>query len=119
MGFFNNRCRAFGHAITGLVSAFKNELHVRLHVAAALTVIGLGFYWNVTATEWGLLLGCIALVICAELINSALERLCNLVSPARHPAVKYIKDVAAGAVLVSCIVAVITGILVFWPYLRR
>jgi diacylglycerol kinase (ATP) len=116
MGFFNNRYRAFGYAFKGLASAFRNELHVKLHALVAILVVGFGFYCHVTATEWILLLGCISLVICTELINSALERLCNLVSPEQHPAVKYIKDVAAAAVLISCILAVITGLLVFWPY---
>jgi diacylglycerol kinase (ATP) len=119
MGFFNNRYRAFGYAFSGLVSAFRNELHVKLHAISALLVIGLGFYCHVTVTEWLLLLGCISLVICTELMNSALERLCNLVSPGQHPAVKYIKDVAAAAVLISCVLAVITGILVFLPHVRQ
>ena len=62
---------------------------------------------------------CIGLVIAAELVNSAIERVVDLASPEQHPLAGQAKDLAAGAVLVCAMAAVIVGILVFLPYLRR
>lgn len=114
--YFRNRARAFGFAFAGLFSAFRNEAHLKLHGLAALAVIAIACYFSVSAAEWLLLLGCITLVICLELVNSALERLCNRITTGQDPAIKYIKDVAAAAVLVACVFSVIVGVMVFKPY---
>ena len=116
MNFFQNRFRAFGFAFAGLASAFRNETHVRLHALAIVIVTALGCWLSVSVTAWFMLLTCITLVVCLELVNSALERLCNLVSRDQKPAIKYIKDVAAAAVLVSCIFSLIVAVMVFKPY---
>ena len=62
---------------------------------------------------------CIGLVIAAELFNSAIERLVDLVSPQRHPVAGQVKDIAAGAVLVCALAAMVVGLIIFVPYLTR
>lgn len=119
MDFFKKRFYAVGFATAGLRSAFGGEVHLKIHAVAAILVIALGLCFPLSAIEWFMLLTCICLVICFELLNTALERLSNLVSREQHPAIRYCKDVAAGAVLVSCILAVITSLFVFLPHLRR
>ena len=64
-----------------------------------------------------MVLTCITIVICLELVNSALERLCDRLIPEKDLKVKYVKDVAAGAVLVASIFSIIIGLMVFLPYL--
>jgi diacylglycerol kinase len=118
MTYFKDRKNAFGFAFSGLRQAFKTEKHLKIHFLCAVMVIAAGFYFSVSALEWVAVLTCIALVFAFELINSAIEKLCDLVIPHQHPGIKYIKDVSAGAVLVVCILAVLTGILIFIPYLR-
>ena len=59
----------------------------------------------------------IAMVLTAELVNTAFEHLCDVVQPELHASVKAAKDVAAGAVLVTSIAAAVIGVMVFWPYL--
>ena len=66
-----------------------------------------------------LLLLVIGLVWVTEMINTVVEKIMDHVAPERHPRIKWIKDVAAGAVLVSAIIAVIAGALIFFPYLQR
>ncbi|MES2680178.1 MAG: diacylglycerol kinase family protein [Bacteroidota bacterium] len=116
MQFLKNRVNAFGYALSGLVQAFKQETHLKIMGGVGLLVVGLARYCGLTKHEWLAVLGCIALVICLELLNSAIEKLCDRLLPDIDPKVKYIKDVAAGAVLVASIFSLITGILIFLPY---
>lgn len=90
---------------------------MRLHVLSAVAVVIMGYAFEVTKTEWCLLVGCIGLVITAEIINTAIETLTNLVSPKQHPLAGKTKDLAAGAVLVAAITAAVVGAIIFLPYL--
>jgi len=116
MEYFKNRINSFRYAFSGLAQSFRQETHLKLHAAIALLVIGLGFFFDISNSDWVTVLLCITLVICLEMFNSALEKLCDLVMPERHPKIKYIKDVAAGSVLIACIFAIVAGLLVFLPY---
>ncbi len=78
--------------------------------------MGLGLLWRVSADDWRWLVLAIAIVLAAELVNTAFEHLCDVVQPELHASVKAAKDVAAGAVLVASIGAAVIGVLVFWPY---
>jgi len=119
MSYFKNRISAFGFAFAGIAQSFRQETHLKLHAIISILAIGLAFFFNVSKIDWIILLACITLVICLEMFNSALEKLCDLVMPEQHPKIKYIKDVAAGAVLVACFFAVVAGILVFLPYAQN
>ncbi|HOY78762.1 MAG TPA: diacylglycerol kinase family protein [Hyphomonadaceae bacterium] len=113
------RIKSFGYALQGLLFALKTQANFRIHVVVAMAVIGLGLFWGVSGDDWRWLAVAIALVLAAELMNTALEHLCNVVQPELHASVKAAKDVAAGAVLVTAIAAAIIGALVFWPYISR
>ncbi len=117
MGYFKNRINAFGYAFSGLAQSFRKEIHLKLHAVIAVLIIGLGFFFDITKTDWVIVLLSITLVICLEMVNSALEKLCDFVMPQQNPKIKYIKDVAAGAVLVACLFAVVAGLIVFLPYI--
>ncbi len=80
-----------------------------------LIVIILGWYLRLSLSEWLWIIAASALVIIIELLNTAIEVLVDLVSPAYHEKAKIIKDVAAGAVLVSAVFAALTGLLIFIP----
>ena len=88
-----------------------------LHLLAAVGVAAAGYFFNVTRIEWCLLAGCIGLVIMAEVFNTAIETLTNLVSPEWHPLAGKAKDLAAGAVLLAAATAALIGTIIFWPYL--
>lgn len=117
MSYLKNRKNAFVHAFNGLGQAFKTEIHLKLFLVIAIVVIAFAFYLKVSETDWIRLLICISLVLCLELVNSAIEKLCDLVMPEKHPKIKYIKDVMAGAVLLACFFAAIIGVIVFKNYL--
>lgn len=98
-------------AIEGILWAAKTQRHMRYHFLAALVVLLLALLFKVSALELILLSLAITLVLFAELVNTALEVLVDLVSPEFHPLAGRVKDVAAGAVLVASIGAAFIGYL--------
>ncbi len=109
------RIDAFKHAFSGLRCFFSEGVHARLHAVAGLIVLGLGFFFGVSQTEWMFLLACIGAVFSAEALNSALEYLCDAVHPKKNELIKKAKDVAAAAVLFSAIISVIIALIIFIP----
>lgn len=86
-----------------------------VHCVAAVAVIIVGFTYNISAMEWMIVCINIGLVMGFEMLNTSIEKVCNLVHPQHHPFVKIIKDVAAGAVLVVAIAAAVCGAIIFIP----
>jgi diacylglycerol kinase len=96
---------------------FKNERNFRIDLVVAIVVIILGFLFKISHTDWIAISLVISMVFISETINSAIEALCDTVSLEYKVNIKYAKDVSAGAVLVSALVSVITGLIVFVPYI--
>ncbi|MBN1957250.1 MAG: diacylglycerol kinase [Desulfuromonadales bacterium] len=99
-------------AIEGILWAAKSERHIRYHFIAALAVVFLALFFKVSALEFFLLILAAILVIFAELMNTAIEAVVDLVTEDYHELAKLAKDVSAGAVLVTSVGAVILGYLV-------
>ncbi|WP_276132973.1 diacylglycerol kinase family protein [Polluticoccus soli] len=112
--FFDN----VRYAVAGIRSFFSTEQNGRAQGIIALLVVTAGFLFRITAMEWVLVLGCIALVICLEMVNSAIEKVCNLITSEYNPAIKVIKDIAAGAVLLAAIISAVIGAIIFLPYIN-
>ena len=87
-----------------------------IHEAATIPAMALGVLFQLSGSEWCWIVLAIAIVWTAEALNTAFEFLADAASPNFHPIVKDVKDVAAGAVLVTAIAAVIIGGIVFWPH---
>ena len=113
--YFRNRIKSFGYAIQGIVVFFKTQYNAWIHLLAALVACVLGFVLKISTVEWCWIVFAIALVLVAEMLNTALEFLTDLVSPSVHPLAKKVKDVAAGAVLVAAITSLVIGALIFIP----
>ena len=111
------RARSFRYAFSGLAELLRSQHNARVHLFASLLVVIVGLSLGVTRMELCALLLAMMLVWIAEALNTALEFLCNLVSPDFHPLIKKSKDVAAASVLISAAGAVVIGILIFLPYL--
>jgi diacylglycerol kinase (ATP) len=105
----------FRYAFRGIGFMFA-ELNVRVLAAATLLTVGAGVYFSIAALEWCAVILAIALVWAAEGLNTALERLTDLVSPQFHPLAGKAKDIAAGAVLLASIGALCVGLVVFLPH---
>lgn len=99
-----------------MFAVFRSEANMHLHVLASILVVGMAYWFEVTRTEWCILLLCIGLVWMAEIFNTAIETLTNLVSPDYHALAGKTKDLAAGAVLMAAITTAVVGLVIFVPY---
>ena len=115
MGILKKRIQSFGFAGKGIGIVFGTETNMKIHIGVALLVLIFGFTFSINASEWISCLLCIGLVFTAEMVNTAIENLVNLVSPNHHPLAGKVKDIAAGAVLICAIISVIVGIIIFGP----
>ncbi|MBQ5347982.1 MAG: diacylglycerol kinase family protein [Ruminococcus sp.] len=106
--------KSFGFAFKGIYSALKEEGHMRFHLVAAVYVIVFSFFFDLSVTEFAVVALIIGAVISAELINTALERLCDRVTTEFDTNIKYIKDVCAAAVLVLAAAAIAVAFLIFF-----
>ncbi|WP_028595862.1 diacylglycerol kinase family protein [Paenibacillus assamensis] len=113
MDWRHNWRRTFQAAIDGIKYAYATQRNMRVHLFASIIVILLGILLGVNTSEWLWLLLSITVVIAAELINTAIEAVVDMVMPDQHPLAKIAKDTAAGAVLVTAAFAVITGVTIF------
>ncbi len=107
--------KAFGHAFSGLFFALRTQRNMPIHLSIAAGVIGLGIWLGLSTTQWAILALTVGSVLAAELLNSSLEVVVDMVSPDYHPLAKRAKDVAAGAVLLAAMVSVVVGLLVLGP----
>lgn len=105
--------RSFRFAGQGILDLFRFENNAKVHLLAAILVIGAGLVIGISPVEWAIILTQIGLVWAAEAFNTAIEKLCDFVSPGLHPEIKAIKDMSSGAVLILTIIAVLVGLLVF------
>jgi len=109
--------RSLRFAINGISHFFRRERNGQIQGVMALLAIAGGVFFGISRTEWMALLLCTGLVISLEMLNSVVERICNMYTTEFHPAIKIIKDVAAAAVLWSAILSLIIGLLIFLPHL--
>lgn len=103
-------------AITGWKTVYRDERNFRKHVRVSFLVIALGFIFSLNLSEWLWLLTSISLVLFAEMLNTTFENIVDMVTDYHFdPLGKKIKDVAAGAVLLTACFAVVIGVLIFLP----
>lgn len=107
--------QSFACAFIGIVKACAIEKHMRFHIVTAIAVLLAALFFRVAVWEWVAVLLSIALVLGAELLNSAIEAVVDLVSPEKNPLAAYAKDAAAGGVLVAAFAAALVGCIVFIP----
>lgn len=108
-----------GFALNGLKLAFLSEKSVRFQTIVAISVIALLGVLQPSLIWWAIILIMIALVLFAELLNTAIEGLCDFVEPEHNEAIGKIKDVAAGAVFVLSVCSVFVGVIFLLDYLSR
>ncbi len=110
-----DRLKSFGYAINGIRYSIRTQHNILIHIILAIIAITLGFLLKINSSEWIAIIIVIGLVISAEIFNTSIEELVNLVSPQKNKKAGIIKDLAAGAVLILAITAFITGLIIFLP----
>jgi diacylglycerol kinase len=107
--------KSFGFALNGMSYAFKTQANFKVHCTLIVIVTISGWYFQLDGSEWLWLLAAIAMVLISELLNTAIEALVDLVSPSYNEKAGIVKDTAAAAVLVSAIIAIAIGLIIFLP----
>ena len=107
---------AFRNAFVG-IGDFLRERNSRIHLLAGVAAVALAAALRISGVEWAVIVLTIALVLTAEALNCAIERVVDLASPGRHELARQAKDLAAGAVLIASIAACVIGAIVFVPRL--
>lgn len=108
------RLRSFGYAFKGIRTLFSQP-NACIHAAVMVIVLLCGWFFHIAVWEWCAVILCIGGVLMAEALNTALEALCDKVSPGFDPLIGRAKDVAAGAVLLFVFAAVAVGLIIFLP----
>lgn len=105
----------FFYAFQGLALLVKTERNFKFHLFAFVCISFISFLFKIEKTEWLAILIISAIILTTEALNSAIEKLCNHLHPEIHPAIKSVKDIAAASVLISSIIAVVIGGIIFLP----
>jgi diacylglycerol kinase len=115
IGLINKEKKAIAFAVEGTLQFVRNERHAPIHMIASIGVFALAYIIKVNTTELAILILCIGFVWTTEMLNTAIEKCIDYKHTEIHSALKYIKDVAAGAVLISAIVSVFISAIIFIP----
>jgi len=108
---------SFDHAIDGFFYTIKSQPNFRFHLIAMVSVILMGVYFSISISEWLILVFTFNTVLVAEMINTSIESIVDLITSERREDAKVAKDVAAGMVLVSATLSVVVGLIIFLPKL--
>jgi diacylglycerol kinase len=111
--------KSFHYALQGLHYAFRSQQNVRIHLIVGILVIGAALFFKVNPFEMGILAVVILLVIAMEMVNTAIEKMVDLITKEHREEAKIAKDVASGMVLITVLGAVVVGLLIFTPYVLR
>jgi len=109
-----NHLDSFRFAVEGVVHVFRTQRHMRFHFITVALVLCLGLLYRLSRAEMAILCLVSAGVLMAEMFNTAVETVVDMVTQAYHPLAKLAKDIAAGAVLIASITAVMVGLIVFF-----
>lgn len=107
--------KSFAYAWAGIISCFQSEPNFRIHSVLTIVALLLSMLFKISTIEWIAVCFCIAFVIAMEMLNTAIEKLCDVVHKEIHPGIKKVKDIAAGAVLIAACCSLITGVIIFLP----
>lgn len=113
---FRKRIKSFYYAFQGIQFLFHSQFHSKIHLFFTFAVIFNGLFFKVTKVEWLILFLCVGMVWSLEALNTAVEKIVDLITLESHPKAKHAKDVAAGAVLITSIISAIIGFWIFIPY---
>lgn len=112
----NKLIKSFGWAMNGLYTVWREEVNFRIELFVGLAVVALGFYFKLELVEWVIIVGCITAVLSAEMVNTAIEDLCNKVEPNTDPVIGKIKDTMGGFVFTVALGVATVGVMVFAKY---
>ena len=109
--------RSLRHAAQGIAFVLRNERNFQIECFVSILVVFFATLLPLSLLEWSVLLFMIGWVLVLEMVNTAIERLLDIVKPNVHPYVRVVKDMAAGAVLIASFIAILVGVLILLPHI--
>lgn len=113
--FLVNRLKSVGFALRGALLLIRTEASIKIQIFIMLIMTALGFYFDISNTEWILQIFAIAMVLGIEGMNTAVEKISDYIQPEFDPKIGFIKDISAGAVMLVSIAASIIGCIIYLP----
>ena len=114
-GFVKGRLKSLRYSFKGMLILIRSEHSIMVQLGIGVLVSILGFLVGISPTEWMLQTLCIGMVLAAEGLNTAVEKLCDFVNPEYDPKIGRIKDISAGGVGFAAVLAVVVGIIIYGP----
>lgn len=114
-GFVKGRIKSFKYALKGMWLLITTEHSIMVQMTIGLIVMFFGWWYRISATEWILQILAIGIVLVAESLNTAIEKICDFIHPDHHKRIGFIKDISAGAVSFAAISAIIIGLIIYLP----
>ncbi|HLT72826.1 MAG TPA: diacylglycerol kinase family protein [Cyclobacteriaceae bacterium] len=112
----NKFIRSFAVAGRGIAMAYRDQVNLKVQTGLGFVAVALGIFFELSTLEWCSLLLSAGLVLTLEIINTSIEKAVDLVTREFHPLAGQVKDIAAGAVLLSSVISLVVGTLVFTPH---
>lgn len=110
--------RSFHYAFRGVIRLLSNEQNARIHATAAILVGIIAYLLDVNRVEASVLFIAVVMVFAIETLNTAIEKICDIIEPKDNHKIAYVKDGMAGAVLISAIISVVVALFIFLPHIR-
>lgn len=110
--------KSFGHAFRGVKELLETEQNAKIHLTITLVVFILCIAFRINHLEAAILFVAVILVFALEIINTAVEKMLDLLHPDTHDTVRKVKDALAGSVLIAATIATVGAFLIFYPYIR-
>lgn len=114
-----NLLKKFKRAFVGVHQVLWPELSVKIELAVGLAILALAYFLPVSRFEFLGLVITVFGILLVEALNTVVERMIDLVEPRYHDTVRQLKDVLAGLVLLAIAIALLIGLIIFWPYLKE
>ena len=108
--------KSFLYAFRGIFQMAISERNFQIEACALIVNVILIFYFKLNTLDVVLILFACFIILSAEIFNTAIEKICDMIQPEYDERIKFIKDISAGAVTLLCFVAIVVGILVYWKY---
>lgn len=109
--------KSFKYAFEGVLHALIHEANFRIQILITAIAVGLGFYFQITASEWSVLIIAFASLLSAEVINTSIENFIDFLIPKKSNVVKIVKDLSAGYVLINAVACLIILVIIFGKYI--
>ncbi len=116
-GFIKGRIKSFRYTFRGAFLLLKTEHSIMVQATICAVFVLIGFWIGLSRVEWIMQLFAIGLILTAESLNTAIEKLCDFVHPDYHEKIGFIKDISSGAMTFAVVASLLISLLIYYPYI--